>query len=367
MSHADTSAAGRCPEHLLLRALARRPVERTPLWLMRQAGRYLPEYRALRARFRQLTAFFRNPQAACEAALQPLARYPLDAAIVFSDILTIPDAMGLGLEFTTGTGPRFAQPLRTARQIRALAPPDPTQELGYVLEAVRATRRALADSVPLIGFTGSPWTLAAYMVEGRGGNGFPRARALLREQPQAAEQLLDTLATAVALLLGAQAKAGAQVLQIFDSWGGLLSDEEYRRWSLEYLRRTIAALPAACGGEPPPLIVFVRDGGRALTQLAASGCAAAGVDEQLSHWPPGLDLVAQGNLDPALLSTDAGQLGAAVDAALARFADAPGHIFNLGHGVPPEADPTLVGTLVAEVRRRSQRQPKPLANAPAML
>ncbi len=343
------------PEHLLLRSLARQPVERTPLWLMRQAGRYLPEYRALRGSFSQLTEFFRSPQAACEAAMQPLARYPLDAAIVFSDILTIPDAMGLGLKFLSGEGPRFEHPLRTARQIRALAPPDPEQELGYVLEAVRMTRQALAERVPLIGFTGSPWTLAAYMVEGRGGNNFPHARALLREQPQAAEQLLDTLATAVALLLGAQAQAGAQVLQIFDSWGGLLSDEEYRRWSLEYLHRTIAALPTTCGGKPPPLIVFVRDGGRSLTQLAASGCAAVGVDEQLSHWPPELDIVVQGNLDPALLSTDPKQLDIAVDTVLKRFANAPGHIFNLGHGVPPPTDPALVEVLVDSVRQRSQR------------
>ena len=343
-------------EHLLLRALARQPVERTPLWLMRQAGRYLPEYRALRAHFERLTLFFRNPQAACEAALQPLARYPLDAAIVFSDILTIPDAMGLGLEFDTGSGPCFERPLCTARQIAALRPPDPELELGYVLETVRQTRQALAGRVPLIGFTGSPWTLAAYMVEGRGGNGFPKALALLREQPQTADRLLDTLARSVALLLGAQARAGAQVLQIFDSWGGLLSEEAFQRWSLEYLRRTIAALPASCGGEPPPLIVFVRDGGRSLPQLAASGCTAAGVDEQLGQWPAGIDLVAQGNLDPALLSGDEQHLGAAVDAALARFADAPGHIFNLGHGVPPQADPDLVGTLVAEVRHRSQRQ-----------
>ncbi len=348
-------ASGRDSEHLLLRALARQPVERTPLWLMRQAGRYLPEYRALRARFGQLTDFFRSPQAACEATMQPLARYPLDAAIVFSDILTIPDAMGLGLEFIEGSGPRFAQPLRTARQITALAPPDPELELGYVLETVRQTRRALAGRVPLIGFTGSPWTLAAYMIEGRGGNGFPKALALLREQPQLAERLLDTLARSVALLLGAQARAGAQVLQIFDSWGGLLNEEEFQRWSLEYLRRTIAALPTSCGGEPPPLIIFVRDSGRSLPQLATIGCAAAGVDEQLSHWPPGIELVAQGNLDPALLSSDEQRLGAAVDATLKRFADAPGHIFNLGHGVPPQADPALVGTLVSELSRRSRR------------
>ena len=337
---------------LLLAALARRPVSRPPVWLLRQAGRYLPEYRALRRRAGSILSLFRSPELACEAALQPLARYPLDAAILFSDILTIPDAMGLGLYFADGEGPRFAHPLRSAREVKQLPQLEPEESLAYVLEAVRLTRIELAGRVPLIGFAGSPWTLAAYMVEGSGGS-FEHPLRMCREQPAVLHQLLDKLTRVVAALLNAQAAAGAQVLQIFDTWGGLLEADEYAEFSLRYLRQLIAALEPGPKSSPVPVILFVRDGGRALESLAGTGCNAISLDSDTdllrARRAVGDRVALQGNLDPALLCGPPAPARAAAAQLAAAGGALPGYIFNLGHGIPPQADPDTVAEVVRAV------------------
>lgn len=340
-----------------LKALRRQPVDRTPVWIMRQAGRYLPEYRATRERAGSFMALCQTPELACEVTLQPLARFPLDAAILFSDILTIPDAMGLGLDFIEGEGPRFARPLRTATEIQALRAPDPDDDLGYVMAAVRLIRQELAGRVPLIGFAGSPWTLACYMIEGGGGSDFRRSKALLVEQPALMHQLLSTLSDAVAAYLAAQYRAGAQALMVFDSWGGVLAPAHYREFSLRYLERIAQTLARGDGSEQAPLIVFSKGANTHLPALAGIGADALGVD-----WTIGLDearrltdgrVALQGNLDPALLYAHPDAIRTEVARVLAEYGNGHGHVFNLGHGITPQVPPEHLGALVAAVHELS--------------
>lgn len=342
---------------LLLRALLREPVERTPVWIMRQAGRYLPEYREVRAQAGDFMSLCRSPELACEVTMQPLRRYRLDAAILFSDILTVPDAMGLGLYFETGEGPKFARPLASVADIRKLSRPDVGSELGYVFEAVRTIRRALGGRVPLIGFAGSPWTVATYMVEGGSSRDFSRIRGLAREEPAALEGLLETVAATTADYLNGQIAAGAQAVMIFDTWGGTLPPDEYRRFSLGGMRKIVSALAREAEGRRVPVILFTKGAGPLLADMADTGCDALGVD-----WTTDLatarryvqDRVAlQGNLDPATLREPPDVIRRRVSEALASYGKGPGHVFNLGHGITPDIDPDNVTVLVEAVHELS--------------
>jgi uroporphyrinogen decarboxylase len=335
----------------LLRALAREPTPYTPIWLMRQAGRYLPEYNATRARAGSFLKLAKSPALATEVALQPLERYRLDAAILFSDILTVPDAMGLGLYFAEGEGPRFERPLRDEAAILRLAVPDPAAELRYVLDAVAETRRALAGRVPLIGFSGSPYTLACYMIEGSGSDDWARVKELRRTRPDLLHRILDVNAKAVAAYLNAQIEAGAQVAMLFDTWGGSLNTADYEEFSLAYMRRVLAAL------RPVPSILFTKGGGGWLESMAASGCSAVGldwtVDPREARKRVGGRVALQGNLDPAVLTTSESNVRREARRVLDAFGAAPGHVFNLGHGISPQAKPDAVAALVDEVRAYS--------------
>ncbi|WP_110678082.1 MULTISPECIES: uroporphyrinogen decarboxylase [Salinicola] len=330
----------------LLRALARQPVDRTPVWMMRQAGRYLPEYRATRAEAGSFMDLCRNAEMACEVTLQPLARYPLDAAILFSDILTIPDAMGLGLYFETGEGPKFRHPVRTAAEVAALSAPDAEHDLDYVMNAVRTIRRELNGRVPLIGFSGSPWTLATYMVEGGSSKDFRHIKAMLYGDPQTLHTLLGLLATAVTDYLNAQIRAGAQVVQIFDTWGGALSTPAYEAFSLAYMRRIVGGLIREHDGRRVPVILFTKNGGQWLESIADSGCDAVGLDWTTelgdARRRVGERVALQGNLDPNVLFAPPEQIGTEVKRVLESFGHGPGHVFNLGHGISQFTNPDHV-------------------------
>ncbi|OOG50870.1 uroporphyrinogen decarboxylase [Rhodanobacter sp. C06] len=336
-----------------LRALRREPVDTTPIWVMRQAGRYLPEYRATRERAGSFMGLAQNPEFACEVTLQPLERFDLDAAILFSDILTIPDAMGLGLSFAHGEGPQFARPVRGAADIAKLAVPDMDGELRYVTDAVRLIRRELAGRVPLIGFAGSPWTLACYMVEGQGSRDFARLKALCWNEPRLAHQLLDVLARSVASYLAAQAAAGAQALMIFDSWGGMLGPAPFREFSLRYLTQIVAELKADAHARELPVILFSKGANASLAAMADSGCAALGVDWTIdladARRAVAGKVALQGNLDPAILRASPEVIRREARAVLDSYGNHPGHVFNLGHGITPEVDPEHVRVLVDEV------------------
>jgi len=343
----------------LLRALAREATPYTPVWLMRQAGRYLPEYNATRARAGDFLSLAKTPALATEVTLQPLERYPLDAAILFSDILTVPDAMGLGLEFSSGEGPRFARPLQDEAAIANLSAPDPSRELRYVLDAVREIRRALGGRVPLIGFSGSPYTLACYMVEGAGSSDWRRLKTMLYARPDLLHRVLAVNAQAVTDYLNAQIEAGAQAVMIFDTWGGTLSNAGYETFSLGYTRRVIAALRSEAEGRRVPCILFTKGGGQWLEAMAASGADALGLDwttdPHAARRRVGSRVALQGNLDPmALLAPHAvirGQVRQVLDA----FGPAPGHVFNLGHGISQFTAPDAVAELVDEVRTYSRK------------
>ncbi|MBS1170674.1 MAG: uroporphyrinogen decarboxylase [Burkholderiaceae bacterium] len=347
---------------LLLRALLRQPVKATPVWLMRQAGRYLPEYRALRERAGSFLALAKNPALATEVALQPLERYPLDAAILFSDILTIPDAMGLELFFTEGEGPKFRRPLKDEKTVLALTPPDLAQ-LQYVFDAVTQTRVALGGRVPLIGFAGSPWTLACYMVEGGSSSDFHRVKAMLYDRPDLMHHLLATNASAVATYLNAQIGAGAQAVMLFDTWGGILADGAYQQFSLNYMRQVIGQLQREQDGARIPVVIFTRGGGQWLEDIAASGADAIGLDwtvnlAQARH-RVGQQVALQGNLDPAVLFTQPEVIRAEARKVLASFGQPElgvGHVFNLGHGIPPNVPPEAVSTLIEAVRENNGRK-----------
>ncbi len=339
----------------VLRALRRQPVDVTPVWIMRQAGRYLPEYRAVRARAGSFMALCQTPELACEVTLQPLQRFSLDAAIIFSDILTIPDAMGLGLYFVEGEGPAFTCSVRTAHDVAMLPVPDPEISLRYVTDAIRMTRQALAGRVPLIGFCGSPWTLATYMVEGRANKNFPAIRAMQHETPRVLHALLDKLADAVILHLNAQIAAGAQAVMIFDSWGGMLSTPDYAAYSLAYIHKIMAGLqrPAA-----EPVILFTRNGGQWLEQMIATGVDAVGLDWQISlhtaRQQAAGRVALQGNLEPAILARSPAEIHAAVARTLAEYGAGAGHVFNLGHGITPDIPPEHVAVLVDAVHELSR-------------
>ncbi|MBK6277904.1 MAG: uroporphyrinogen decarboxylase [Gammaproteobacteria bacterium] len=340
----------------LLRALRREPVDRTPVWIMRQAGRYLPEYRATRARAGGIMELFRSPELACEVTLQPLDRYDLDAAILFSDILTVPDALGLGLYFEAGEGPRFRNPVRSAADIAALPELDPERDLGYVMDAVRTIVKALDGRVPLIGFSGSPWTLATYMVEGGSTRDFARIKTLAFTDPARMHQLLALLADAVTRYLDAQIRAGAQAVQVFDTWGGVLGHAAYREFSLQYMARIVAGLRAGAGRDIP-VILFTKGGGLWIEDIAATGCDCIGLDWTAdlgaARRHTGARVALQGNMDPAILRAPPERIRAEVAALLDSFGPGSGHVFNLGHGITPEIDPENVRALVEAVRELS--------------
>jgi len=341
----------------LLRALARQPTEYTPIWLMRQAGRYLPEYNATRARAGSFLALAKTPSLAVEVALQPLERFALDAAILFSDILTVPDAMGLGLCFAEGEGPRFERPLREETAIRALAAPDPSVELRYVLDAVRETRRALNGRVPLIGFAGSPYTLACYMVEGSASEDFRTIREMRYARPDLLHRILEVNTRAVADYLNAQIASGAQVVMLFDTWGGHLTAADYDAFSLAYSRQVFAALRRENESRPVPSILYARGGGARLEVIASSGCDAIGLDQTVelgdARQRVGARVALQGNLDPILLHAPAERVREQARRVLDSYGAGPGHIFNLGHGISPHARIEAVAALVDEVRAYS--------------
>ncbi len=343
----------------LLRALKRQPVDCTPVWLMRQAGRYLPEYRATRARAGSFLAMAKNPDLACEVTLQPLARFDLDAAILFSDILTIPDAMGLELYFVDGEGPKFRNTVRSAADLKKLGVPDMETDLRYVMDAVRVIRRELDGKVPLIGFSGSPWTLACYMVEGGGSKDFARIKAMALNDPETLHGLLKVNTDAVIAYLSAQRAAGAQALQVFDTWGGVLSPSMYREFSLPYLERIARELPRGEAEDRTPLILFGKGNAVHLEALAATGTEAGGVDWLVeigeARRRTGGKVALQGNLDPAVLYGSPDAIRGQVGKVLASFGEGSGHVFNLGHGMSPDMDPDHVGVLVDCVHELSAR------------
>ena len=341
----------------LLRALLRQSVDVTPVWIMRQAGRYLPEYRRSREKAGSFLNLCTTPELACEVTLQPLDRFALDAAILFSDILTVPDAMGLGLYFEEGEGPRFQRPIRSEQDISALGNPDPETELRYVMDAVRLIHQELDGRVPLIGFSGSPWTLATYMVEGKGSKEFAKTKTLLFNEPKVLHQLLAKLADVVTAYLNAQIAAGVQVVMLFDTWGGALSTADYLEFSLDYMERIVTGLTKERDGARVPVILFTKGGGQWLEAIAKTGVDAVGID-----WSTDLgearrrvgDKVAlQGNLDPAVLYADEARIRSAVTDTLASYGSGSGHVFNLGHGIHPTIDPDHVAVLVDAVHEMS--------------
>lgn len=343
----------------LIRALLRQRTAYTPVWLMRQAGRYLPEYNATRRRAGSFLALCKTPALAAEVTLQPLERFPLDAAILFSDILTIPDAMGLGLYFAEGEGPRFERPLRDEAAIAKLPVPDPGESLRYVIDTIGEVRRALAGKVPLIGFSGSPYTLACYMVEGQASDDWRNVKLLLHQRPELLHRLLETNARAVAALLNAQIEAGVNVAMIFDTWGGSLSAAAYLEFSLEYIQRVLAQLKRGVGAERVPVIVFTKGGAPWLERIAATGCDCVGLDWSVDLGDArrriGAKAALQGNLDPAVLLASPDVVRREVQKALESFGSGAGHVFNLGHGVPQLAHPENVAALVAAVHDLSPK------------
>jgi uroporphyrinogen decarboxylase len=349
----------------LLRALRRQQTDYTPVWLMRQAGRYLQEYNETRRKAGSFLALAKSPQLATEVTLQPLDRFDLDAAILFSDILTVPDAMGLGLRFTEGEGPTFERPVRTEADVMKLAAPDPQLELAYVIDAVRSIRTALKGSVPLIGFSGSPWTLACYMVEGAGSDDFRHVKTMMYSRPDLMHRLLQVNAQAVADYLNAQIRAGAQAVMLFDTWGGVLSDAAFREFSLAYVSQVVRRLDREHDGEPVPSIVFTKGGGAWLEAIADTGCDALGLDWTVdiadARARVGSRCALQGNLDPAVLLAGVDAVRSEARRVLNSFgpprgADGiwAGHVFNLGHGIsrftPVEAVQALLETVHQESR-----------------
>ncbi len=342
---------------VFLRALMRQPVTRTPVWIMRQAGRYLPEYREVRAQAGDFLSLCRNPELACEVTLQPLRRYKLDAAILFSDILTVPNAMGLGLYFVEGEGPKFKTPVRDAHAIKNLRVPNVEKELGYVFDAVRTIRRELNGDVPLIGFAGSPFTVGTYMVEGGSSREFPHIKALAAEAPEVLDRLMDVVAETTIEYLNAQIEAGAQAVQIFDTWGAALQGDDFKRFSMASMQKIVDGLIREKDGRPIPVILFTKGAGPLLADLANTGCDALGVD-----WTTDLatargyvnDKVAlQGNLDPATLRESPEVIRQGVADTLASYGKGPGHVFNLGHGITPDINPDHLGALVDAVHELS--------------
>ncbi|MEE8057351.1 MAG: uroporphyrinogen decarboxylase [Pseudomonadales bacterium] len=340
-----------------LRALLKQPVDMTPVWMMRQAGRYLPEYRASRSKAGDFMSLCMNPEFACEVTMQPLERYPLDAAILFSDILTIPDAMGLGLYFEAGEGPRFKKTVRTAADVEALPIPDPQKDLSYVMDAVSKIRNALNGRVPLIGFSGSPWTLATYMVEGGSSKDFRLAKALAFNQPKTMHALLDKLTQSVIAYLNGQIKAGAHAVQIFDTWGGALSHDAYREFSLAYMKKIVGGLIRENEGREVPVILFTKNGGQWLEAIVETGTTAIGLDWTTdianARARVGDKVALQGNMDPTMLYASPQRIREEVATILSRYGHGSGHVFNLGHGITPEVDPEHARVFIESVHELS--------------
>jgi uroporphyrinogen decarboxylase len=345
-----------------IRALLCEPVDKTPIWIMRQAGRYLPEYRATRKKAGDFLTLCKTPELACEVTLQPLDRFELDAAILFSDILTIPDAMGLGLQFKEGDGPSFSKPVRSRKDIDNLAVPDPHAELRYVVDAVALIRRELDGRVPLIGFSGSPWTLATYMVEGGSSKEFSQVKGMLYDAPNDMQKLLDILSDSVAAYLNAQIEAGAQAVMIFDTWGGALTPEDYREYSLSSMIRIVEQLHRTHDGHQIPVTLFSKGANHSLTNLSVSGANAVGLD-----WTVNIadakklikeNVALQGNLDPSVLYSSVESVQAHAKKIIDDYAHNTGHVFNLGHGIHPAIDPEKVKALVDFVHSYSEAKNK---------
>ena len=340
-----------------LRALLRQDVNVTPVWMMRQAGRCLPEYRAVREKAGDFMSLCQNPELACEVTLQPLRRYALDAAILFSDILTIPDAMGLGLYFAAGEGPKFRKPVQTPADVEAIDVVDTEKDLGYVLDAIRLIRRELNGSVPLIGFSGSPWTVATYMVEGGSSKEFARIKSMLMNTPEIMHQLLEKLAQSVTGYLNAQILAGVQAVQIFDTWGGALSSHAYQEFSLSYMKKIVAGLIREQDGRKIPVILFTKNGGHWLEAIAESGCDCIGLDWTLpineARARVGDQVSLQGNMDPAVLYGKPDAIRKEVGLILEQFGNGNGHVFNLGHGIHQHVNPEHVTAFVDAVHELS--------------
>ena len=342
---------------IFLKALLKQNIDRTPVWMMRQAGRYLPEYRQVREQAGSFMKLCTNPELACEVTLQPLRRFAFDAAILFSDILTIPDAMGLGLGFTEGEGPKFERPLRTAEDIKKLPIPDPVIELGYVIDAVGLIRKNLQGSVPLIGFSGSPWTLATYMIEGGSSKSFQKVKGLMYNDPALMHILLDKLAQSVASYLNAQIRAGAQAVMLFDTWGGMLASEDYAEFSLYYAKQVRDLLITEYDGQRIPTILFTKGGGLWLESMADSGYDALGLDWQTdiakARARVGGKVALQGNMDPVALYANPDVITEKVKTVLQKYGQGSGHVFNLGHGILPDINPEHVKAMVDAVHRYS--------------
>jgi uroporphyrinogen decarboxylase len=342
-----------------LRALLRQPTDYTPMWMMRQAGRFLPEYRETRKRAGSFLGLCKNPDFATEVTLQPLARFPLDAAILFSDILTVPDAMGLGLYFSDGEGPKFKRPLRDEASIMALQVPDIDKDLRYVTDAVSQIRKSLNGSVPLIGFSGSPFTLSCYMVEGGGSDDYARVKTLMYNEPALLHHTLEITTQAVIAYLNAQIEAGAQAVMIFDSWGGVLSHSAYHEFSLPYTQRIVAALIKEKDGVRIPNIVFTKGGGLWIDSIAATGCDAIGLDWTMdigvARQKVGHKVALQGNLDPAVLFANPNAIRNEVEKVLSSYGYGSGHVFNLGHGISQHTNPDHVSAMVEAVHELSRK------------
>jgi uroporphyrinogen decarboxylase len=342
-----------------LRALLRQPVDYTPVWMMRQAGRFLPEYRAVRQQAGDFMALCRNTELACEVTMQPYRRMKMDAAILFSDILTIPDAMGLGLYFETGEGPKFERPITSAADVKNLAMPEPEGELRYVMDAVRAIRKELKGEIPLIGFSGSPWTLATYMVEGGSSKAFTKIKKMMYSEPQTLHLLLDKLADSVISYLNGQIAAGAQSVMVFDTWGGVLSPRDYRDFSLQYMAKIVDGLTRFNEGRQVPVTLFTKNGGMWLEQIAATGCDAIGLDWTIDIADAkarlGDKVALQGNMDPSMLYAPTARIEQEVASILAGYGDSgTGHVFNLGHGIHPDVQPEHAEFFIEAVHRLSR-------------
>ncbi len=350
----------------LIKALLRQPTDTTPVWIMRQAGRYLPEYRKTRKAAGGFLELCKNKDLACEVTLQPIRRFNLDAAILFSDILTIPDAMGLGLYFSEGEGPKFERPVRNEKAIDKLFVPDPAEKLRYVTDTVSLVRTELGGAVPLIGFSGSPWTLSTYMVEGSSSKDYRYIKGMMYENPAAMHRLLDILAQSVAAYLNAQIEAGAQAVMIFDTWGGVLTPQTYHAFSLDYMQQIVSQLKREHDGQTIPVTLFTKGGAQWIEAIADTGCDAVGLD-----WTIDIDearrrvadkVALQGNLDPCILYASPESIRDAVRDIIYRYGNQVGHVFNLGHGIHPSVDPEHLAVLIDAVHEFGLeiRQQKPI-------
>jgi len=341
-----------------INALLKKEVTRTPIWVMRQAGRYLPEYRATRKKAGDFLTLCKSSDLACEVTLQPLERFDLDAAILFSDILTIPDAMGLGLHFVEGEGPKFSHPLSSLSEINQLTKPDVSKDLSYVSEAVSVIKKNLKGRVPLIGFSGSPWTLATYMVEGGSSKTFSKVKGLMYENPKHMHQLLDVLADTIIDYLNSQIEAGADSVMIFDTWGGLLNKASYENFSLMYMSKIVAGINRNYEGKTIPVTLFTKGGSAWLEQIAATGCDAVGIDWTVEIGEAerriGSKVALQGNLDPSVLYASAEVIKSEAHKILDQFQGSTGHVFNLGHGITPDVNPESMKVLVDAVHSYSK-------------